>query len=69
MAAWVLAACSSVINSAQAQLNIFDIFPGAEWTVTAEGETNHPVTLSLSADCRAQKSCSWFSLSLSFPPL
>lgn len=45
---WV--ALGSVINSAQPQLNIFDIFPSPELTVTAERESNRLVTSSLSED-------------------
>lgn len=48
----------SVINSAQPQLNIFDIFPSSELTVTAVGESNHLVTLSLSVDCETLSSLS-----------
>lgn len=62
LAALVGVASGSVINSSQAQLNIFDIFPSPELTVTAEGESNHLVTLSLSEDCYTLS----FSLSL-FP--
>lgn len=61
LAALVGVASGSVINSSQAQLNIFDIFPSPELTVTAEGESNHLVTLSLSEDCYTLS----FSLSLS----
>lgn len=46
-----------LINSSQPQLSIFDIFLSAELTVTAVGESNHLVTLSLSEVCEMLSSC------------
>lgn len=41
----------SVINSSQVWLNIFDIFPRTELTVTVERESKHLVTSGLCKSC------------------